>query len=68
MNLAAEQRRNLWQSLSRAIDAEEFELHYQPILTAADRGAWGLEALLRWRREGVPVAAESFIGFAEESG
>jgi two-component system CheB/CheR fusion protein len=68
MNLAAEQRRSLWQSLSRSIDAEEFELHYQPILTAAGDRVWGLEALLRWRREGVPVAAESFIGFAEESG
>ncbi|HTW85021.1 MAG TPA: EAL domain-containing protein [Candidatus Sulfotelmatobacter sp.] len=56
--------------LRRAVDANEFELHYQPKVRLADRGVTGVEALLRWRdpqREGLVSPAE-FIPILEETG
>ncbi len=68
MNAAAEERRQMHQQIAVAISAGQFELHYQPILSVADGQVWGVEALLRWRRDGASVAAGDFIVFAEESG
>lgn len=68
MNAAAEERRTMQQQIAAAIQAGQFELHYQPILSVADGRVWGVEALLRWRRDGACVAAGDFIAFAEESG
>ena len=62
-------RLELRADLQRAIDRNEFELHYQPLVRLADQAVTGLEALLRWRHplRGV-IAPDDFIPFAEETG
>ena len=62
-------RLELRADLQRAIEREEFELHYQPLVRLSDGVVTGLEALLRWRhpRRGLIPPAE-FIPFAEETG
>jgi EAL domain-containing protein (putative c-di-GMP-specific phosphodiesterase class I) len=53
--------------LSRAVDQEEFILHYQPQIEIATGKCLGVEALVRWQRPGFGlIAPESFIEFAEE--
>jgi len=69
MNVAAQQRLTLENALRRALDNEEFEVHYQPLYDLRDRSITGFEALLRWHAPGgalVPPA--QFIAVAEESG
>ena len=69
MDEAAQMKRALENDLARALEAGEFELHYQPIVELASRRITGLEALLRWRhpvRGLIPPAA--FIPLAEEAG
>ncbi|QJR10099.1 hypothetical protein DSM104443_01151 [Usitatibacter rugosus] len=69
MNVAAQQRLTLENSLRRALDNNEFELHYQPLYDLRDRSITGLEALLRWKpRGGEYVPPVKFIAAAEESG
>jgi len=54
--------------LRRAIDRNEFELHYQPIVNGAGRLA-ALEALVRWRHPlRGQVMPDAFISIAEETG
>jgi diguanylate cyclase (GGDEF)-like protein/PAS domain S-box-containing protein len=55
--------------LRRALAAEEFQLHYQPIFTGAGELV-GVEALLRWHdpERGALVAPSEFIPVAEETG
>ena len=53
--------------LSRAVDEEQFILHYQPQIELATGKCLGVEALVRWQRPGYGlVAPDSFIEFAEE--
>jgi diguanylate cyclase (GGDEF)-like protein/PAS domain S-box-containing protein len=51
-----------------ALDAEEFDLHYQPIVSLIDGTPVAAEALVRWRhpREGM-LSPASFLPIAEES-
>jgi diguanylate cyclase (GGDEF)-like protein len=62
-------RRILELDLRRALDAEEFELHYQPLVDIASSAIIGFEALLRWRH---PVRGQvspaDFVPLAEEIG
>lgn len=62
-------RTTLANAIRRALDRGEFELHYQPIVSAGSRRVVGVEALARWidSERGVVPAAE-FIDVAEESG
>ncbi|WP_142251047.1 EAL domain-containing protein [Bradyrhizobium sp. UNPF46] len=55
--------------LRRAISAQEFELHYQPILDVESRTVHTAEALVRWRHpvDGL-VAPDRFIALAERTG
>ena len=69
MNVAAQQRLSLENSLRRALDHHEFELHYQPLYDLRDRSVTGFEALLRWNTpDGETMAPGQFITVAEESG
>nr|WP_263858177.1 GGDEF domain-containing phosphodiesterase [Waterburya agarophytonicola] len=55
--------------LRAAIELEQFELHYQPIIKLADRQLVGFEALVRWQHpdKGM-VAPGDFIPLAESTG
>lgn len=55
--------------LRRALNADAFEPHYQPIVRLADGVVLGHEALLRWRQPGGDARAPgSFLAVAEASG
>jgi EAL domain-containing protein (putative c-di-GMP-specific phosphodiesterase class I) len=62
-------RLELRADLQRAIAADQFELHYQPVVRLGDGRASGVEALLRWRHpdRGL-VPPDQFIPFSEEVG
>src|SRR5690606_35132102 len=54
--------------LRRAIEREEFVLHYQPRIDTASRQIVGLEALIRWQRGDELVSPGRFIPLLEETG
>jgi diguanylate cyclase (GGDEF)-like protein/PAS domain S-box-containing protein len=66
---AAGARQQLNHDLRRALEAGEFELHYQPQVDLETEQVIGAEALIRWRHptRGL-VPPNEFIPFAEESG
>lgn len=68
MSALATRRFVLEDELRYALDAEEFELFFQPIVALGDRSVVAAEALVRWRhpREGL-LAPPSFLPIAEES-
>ncbi|MCU7839630.1 MAG: EAL domain-containing protein [Candidatus Thiodiazotropha sp. (ex Troendleina suluensis)] len=69
MNKEAGGRVTLEAALRRALKREEFELHYQPILTASDGDLIGAEALIRWESPELGLMGPNeFIPLAEESG
>lgn len=70
MNEVAMQRLLLESRLRRAIERNEFELHYQPkVALSGARQITGMEALLRWRDpDAGMVPPGSFIPVAEETG
>jgi diguanylate cyclase (GGDEF)-like protein/PAS domain S-box-containing protein len=55
--------------LRRAVDNDQLELHYQPIMWLAGDQIVAMEALVRWRRpDGTLVPPAEFIPVAEETG
>ena len=57
------------QRLRRAVAADGFELHYQPIVNLVDGSVRGYEALLRMRPDGAgPLRPDEFIPVAESTG
>jgi len=69
MNATAMQRLTLESSLRRALDREEFEVHYQPIVDARTGSTVGAEALVRWRHPELGLLLPSeFVPLAEENG
>ncbi|QSX79310.1 EAL domain-containing protein [Agrilutibacter solisilvae] len=65
----AARRLRLEHELRAAVEAEEFELHYQPKFSAASQSLIGAEALLRWRHptRGL-VSPGEFMQVLEDSG
>ena len=69
MNADAQQRLELHGLLRRALERNEFRLHYQPVVDLASGRVVGAEALLRWQSpERGLVAPGQFIAAAEHSG
>ncbi len=62
-------QQTLQSDLRRAIDHNEFEIHYQPIVGLDDLSIVGAEALVRWRQpSGHLIPPAEFINEAEQSG
>jgi diguanylate cyclase (GGDEF)-like protein len=69
MTTTALQRLTLENDLRRALDRNEFEVHYQPIVDAYTSTVVGAEALFRWRHPELGLLLPSeFIPIAEENG
>ncbi len=60
---------SLQSDMAKALENDEFELHYQPLVNPIDGKIMGAEALIRWRRASDElVFPAEFISLAEESG
>jgi diguanylate cyclase (GGDEF)-like protein len=69
MTTTALQRMTLENDLRRALERNEFEVHYQPIVDAYTNTVVAAEALLRWRHPELGLLLPSeFIPIAEENG
>jgi diguanylate cyclase (GGDEF)-like protein len=69
INTEVAERLALEQRLRIALDAEQFELHYQPQFSVATRMLSGAEALLRWRDPGRGLVAPAvFLSVLESTG
>jgi len=69
MNARTHRKLSLANRLYRAIEREEFELHYQPQVEIHKGRPVGFEALLRWRNDEGEIASPSeFIPILEETG
>ncbi|KQP46228.1 bifunctional diguanylate cyclase/phosphodiesterase [Pseudorhodoferax sp. Leaf274] len=65
----AQQRLRLEHELRRALQHDEFELHFQPVVDVQAGRTVGAEALLRWNHpERGMVLPHAFIGAAEAAG
>ena len=69
MGAAVNARHTLDNELRRAVQQDELELHYQPIIDAKTRRICAAEALLRWRHptKGL-IFPDQFIPLAQETG
>jgi diguanylate cyclase (GGDEF)-like protein len=69
MHASAIERMSLLLDLRRALDRQEFFLHYQPIVSIETGTIVGTEALVRWRHpERGVIPPVVFIPLAEETG
>ena len=69
MDAALQARRNLELDLRQALQKEEFELYFQPLVDARTHAITSFEALLRWNHPGLGlVLPADFIALAEETG
>jgi diguanylate cyclase (GGDEF)-like protein/PAS domain S-box-containing protein len=69
MNVAAIQKLDLESRLRKAIENDEMELHYQPIVDLQTGAMVAAEALVRWRDgEDHLLEPNDFIPLAEETG
>ncbi len=69
MRQVAFERLRIESDLRRAVEREQFRVHYQPIFDVSDQRLLGVEALVRWERPGSGIIGPGeFIGLAEETG
>ncbi|NYS61467.1 sensor domain-containing protein [Vreelandella salicampi] len=65
----ASEKVSLRRDLQKAIDSEQFELHYQPQIHGPSERVTGFEALIRWQHpERGYVSPADFIGLGESTG
>ncbi|MGB1139700.1 MAG: putative bifunctional diguanylate cyclase/phosphodiesterase [Halioglobus sp.] len=56
-------------ALRKALERDELELHFQPIVDGLSQEVLGVEGLVRWNRDGRGyVSTEDIVGVAEETG
>jgi diguanylate cyclase (GGDEF)-like protein/PAS domain S-box-containing protein len=68
LHASAEERRQLEVALRTALDREELEVHYQPVVDARSEKVVGFEALVRWNSlEHGFVSPGKFIPLAEDT-
>ncbi len=64
----AEERRVIEIALRKALERNEFEVHYQPVVNAENNHVESFEALLRWTNPDLgPVSPAKFIPVAEDA-
>lgn len=69
MNAKASERLELESSLHRALDSQEFVLHYQPQIDLQEKKIIGVEALVRWMHPELGLVPPiDFIPVLEETG
>ncbi|MGA7921671.1 MAG: EAL domain-containing protein [Candidatus Acidiferrales bacterium] len=69
MNIRAVERQSIEESLRRALELQEFTLHYQPKVNLKTGEITGAEALIRWTHPTRgPVSPTQFIPVAEDCG
>lgn len=69
MQVAAEERVRLEHDMRQAINTDQFNLLYQPLVSSQTQRVTGFEALLRWNHPTRgPISPAVFIPIAEESG
>jgi EAL domain-containing protein (putative c-di-GMP-specific phosphodiesterase class I) len=69
LNSSAGERQKLESGLRHAIQRQELQLHYQPIVSLSTGAVAGVEALIRWQHPTLGlVLPDEFISIAEESG
>jgi len=69
MNASSFKRLALETDLRKALDREEFVIHYQPQIDVASGRTVGIEALIRWKHPDIGlVPPMDFIPLAEETG
>jgi diguanylate cyclase (GGDEF)-like protein/PAS domain S-box-containing protein len=69
MNVRAVERQSIEESLRRALERDEFQLHYQPKVDLRTGAITGAEALIRWTSlQRGSVSPAQFIPVAEDCG
>jgi diguanylate cyclase (GGDEF)-like protein/PAS domain S-box-containing protein len=68
MHARALDRLGLENDLRHAVNSNDFEVHYQPIVSLASGMCVGFESLVRWNRNGEAISPATFIPIAEELG
>jgi diguanylate cyclase (GGDEF)-like protein/PAS domain S-box-containing protein len=69
LNARTLDRLKLESDLRSALELNQFELFYQPLIVGESGSLWGAEALIRWRHpERGLVSPAEFIPLAEETG
>lgn len=69
MHEEAEASRRIQLALQNAIEQEDFQVHFQPIVALDDHSLHHCEALIRWQPRGEdPISPDIFIPIAEDTG
>ena len=68
LHVHAEERRVIEIALRKALERNEFEVHYQPVVNAETSAVESFEALLRWTNPDLgPVSPAKFVPVAEDT-
>jgi len=67
MRSSAVARLKLEADLRSALEHKEFRIHYQPIIDLKTGRMAGIEALVRWRRQGRLIYPKDFLSIAEST-